>query len=96
MYCWLHFRKKAVWRASSKDEIAEICSHQDAINKCFFHGSLFVFLCFCQDIFSSFRCYHETCIIGIHLLPIGFFHVLLSDGFLMAVLMIELLEMDSP
>lgn len=83
-------KKDAVWRASSKDGIAAICSHQGAINKCFFYGSLFLFLSllfFSPSLFrrhfSSFRWHQEKPrIIGIHLLPIGFIHVLLLNWYI--------------
>ena len=47
-------RKDAAWRASSKDGIAAIRSHRDAINKCFFYDSPFLFLLFFSTLQAIF------------------------------------------
>lgn len=69
---------------SSKDGIAAICSHQDAINKCSLYGLPFYFPSFSPLFrhFSSFEWHEEACIIGIHLLHISVIYDLLSDGLL--------------
>lgn len=86
MYCWLHFRKKMQSEVHhQKMELLQSAPTRVPLINASFMARSFYFSSFFFSFsrhFSSFRWHQETCIIGIHLLPIGFIHVLLLNWYI--------------